>query len=69
MITKKWILTGFTAGMKNTFKKPKSDARWKKCADAKITGGIFMKLKVKKLCSEAKLPSYAHAGDSGMDLS
>lgn len=27
-----------------------------------------MKLKVKRLCTEAKLPSYAHAGDSGMDL-
>jgi len=27
-----------------------------------------MKLKVKKISTDAKLPSYAHAGDSGMDL-
>jgi len=27
-----------------------------------------MQLKVKKLNSEAKLPSYAHAGDAGLDL-
>lgn len=28
----------------------------------------MMELKVKKLCEEAKTPSYAHEGDSGMDL-
>jgi len=28
----------------------------------------MMELKVKKLCEEAKIPQYAHEGDSGMDL-
>lgn len=27
-----------------------------------------MKLRVKRLCEEAKIPGYAHEGDSGMDL-
>ncbi|MFA4855760.1 MAG: dUTP diphosphatase [archaeon] len=27
-----------------------------------------MKLRVKRLCEEAKIPEYAHEGDSGMDL-
>ena len=27
-----------------------------------------MELKVKKLCEEARIPEYAHEGDSGMDL-
>lgn len=27
-----------------------------------------MKLRVKKLCIDAKVPAYAHEGDSGMDL-
>lgn len=29
---------------------------------------MHMKIKVKKLHSEAKLPSYAHPGDAGMDF-
>jgi len=30
--------------------------------------GMEMKLRVKRLCEEAKIPGYAHEGDSGMDL-
>ena len=27
-----------------------------------------MKVRIKKLCPEAKIPEYAHPGDAGMDL-